>query len=107
MTVQQIALFTEPGVRHDSSDTSREAADRVAPHCSALQDAILQEFCLTDYLTDEEVCDRFPDRDPGTVKKRRHELVERGLVEDSGQRRKNRNGSNVTVWRLWNESRQA
>jgi hypothetical protein len=106
MSAQQIALFTYTGVRHDSPDTSREAAEAVAPHSSALQELILEAFCLQDCLTDEDLCDRFPDREPGTVKKRRHELVQRGLLVDSEQRRKNRRGCRMTVWRLWNESRQ-
>ena len=106
MTAQQISLFTEPGVRHDSPDTSIEAAAAVAPYCSALQDLILEVFCLRDRLTDEDLCDQFPEREPGTVKKRRHELVQRGLLVDSEERRKNRRGCSMTVWRLWKESEQ-
>lgn len=31
MSAQQILLFSEPGVRHDNPDTSRDAADTVKP----------------------------------------------------------------------------
>ena len=47
--------------------------------------------------TDEEMQDALG-MNPSTQRPRRIELVDRGLVADSGQKRKTRSGRNAVVW---------
>jgi len=98
--VSQLALFSEPRSRHDNPDTSRDAARAVQQHAGALENLILETFCLCDYLTDDELCERMPERHAPTVKTCRSRLSGRGLLVDSGVQRRNSRGRNQIVWRL-------
>ena len=52
-------------------------------------------------LTDAELCDLLPDITPGSVIKRRGELVADGLLVDSGHRRPvPRTGRAAIVWKV-------
>lgn len=87
-----------PYQRH--SDTSREAALMAEPHRDtdlARVLLVIRAACV-DGVTDEEIVERA--RMAGnTVRPRRVELVQRGLVIDSGVRRPTRSGRKAVVWR--------
>ena len=95
----QLALFSEARVRHDSPDTSRDAARAVQQHAGALENLILETFCLRDGLTDEQLCERLPDRYGPTVRTCRSRLSKRGLLVAGGVV-KNSRGRDMTIWRL-------
>jgi len=94
-------LFNEPKVRHADGAMSRDAARAVSQHAGALENLILTEFCLQDCLTDDELCERLPERHAPTVKTCRSRLSNRGLLVAAGQRRNSR-GRLQTIWRLAN-----
>lgn len=81
------------------SDTSREAAIEVYWDVSRLQQAVLD--CLRGWGdiggTDEEI-QTFLAMNPSTQRPRRIELVRKGLVVDSGMRRKTKAKKPATVW---------
>jgi hypothetical protein len=82
--------------RLSDPDTSREAADSVAPKMTALRATVLGHFARRRSLTDLELEGLCADHG-STYRTRRSELVQMGLVEDSGERREQR-GSNRVVW---------
>ena len=102
--MSQLALFSEVRVRHDSPSTSRDAARAVQQHAGALENLILTEFCLSDYMTDDELAERLPERHAPTVKTCRSRLSGRGLLVAAGQRRNSR-GRLQTIWRLARDER--
>lgn len=86
-----------PHQRH--SDTSLDAALSVAADVPNLRDRVLA--CLLahpDGLTDEEMQAALS-MNPNTQRPRRVELIEAGLVEDSGARRLTVAGRKAVVWR--------
>lgn len=99
MAGDQLDLFAgaPPYQRH--SDTSRAAAEAVAPNAGTLRRKLL------DFLagrggtgaTDEESQDALQ-MPPSTQRPRRVELQQAGLVRDSGRRRKVRSGREAVVW---------
>ncbi len=93
--MSQLTIWpTGPLARATDPDTSRTAVVR---DLSTLQASVLA--CLVvKALTDDELVQRFPDEDPGTVKKRRTELAKAGLVHDTGERRPTRRGRPAAVW---------
>lgn len=84
--------------RHGDPRTSREAARQVAPHINDIQATVLAEVKRHGIagITDYEL-ETFLGGHGSTYRSRRAELVEKGLIKDSGQRRKVA-GSNRTVW---------
>jgi hypothetical protein len=96
-------------VRTTDPDTSREAAALVAPTVNRVQAAILNELrCpsrfyrtgrtaweLQSILVD--LCGIWCDQN--SIAKRLSELRDKGLVEDTGERRKGRTNASLTVWR--------
>jgi hypothetical protein len=90
---------TDPG-------TSHEAAEAIAPHVSQLQREILTYFAhfdingsfFGDGLTDLELERLFSGRSPSSVRTRRSELAQMGLLEPAGTRVIK--GRSRTVWRL-------
>ena len=99
----QLELFNEAKVRHSDGATSRDAARAVQQHAGALENLILETFCLEDGLTDDDLAARLFHRHGPTVKTCRSRLSKRGLLVDSGQIRKNSRGRNQIVWRLCSE----
>lgn len=83
----------------DSSPTSREAAEAIAPSVNALQRAVLAHIqsCGERGCTDEEGIDALA-LSPSTYRPRRIELVTLGMIRDSGQVRKTRSGRAAVVW---------
>jgi hypothetical protein len=99
VVIAQLELFNAPKVRHTDGDTSRDAARAVQQHAGALENLILTEFSLHDYLTDEELCGWLPDVYGPTVRTCRSRLTKRGLLLASGQRENSR-GRLMTIWRM-------
>ena len=89
-------------VRVPDHDTSIAAAITVLPALSHLKKSILSNLEAFGPQTDEEMSDRFQHLNlaESTVRKRRGELVQAGLVEEAGFTRPNRLGSEMKVWRL-------
>jgi hypothetical protein len=90
-----------PKVRHDHPDTARAAASQAWPVAKTQRERVL--WAVKFYtghggMTDEEL-QHYLELDPSTERPRRVELVERGLIVDSGERRKTRSGRSAIVWR--------
>lgn len=87
-----------PSVR--GSETSEAAAEEALPNAGT------QRRRLWDFLeergekgaTDEEMQEHLG-MNPSTQRPRRVELVERGLVYDSGEKRDTRSGRKAVVWK--------
>lgn len=88
--------FTAPYQAH--SGTSREAASSIRGKSARLRESVLEEL-RSNPATDEEI-GRILNLEGNTCRPRRVELVDLGLVEDSGQRRKTASGRNAVVWRV-------
>jgi hypothetical protein len=70
--------------------------------------AFVEGFPLTDELVENYLKNKGIGRGyPGTVSKARHDLVTRGWVEDSGEKRINRNNRKVTLWQLTTAGRES
>jgi len=81
------------------SDTSREAAERVAPLAHTMRGQVLAYLrrCGADGATDEEMQIRMP-IPANTQRPRRIELVAEGFVKASGKTRTTRSGDCAVVW---------
>jgi hypothetical protein len=86
--------------RPGGPDTSREAARSVTPHLTEIQGTVLAEFrrAGVNGMTDFDLETKLNSR-RSTYRSRRAELVEAGLLKDSGMKRK-QDGSNRTVWTI-------
>lgn len=82
---------------HVYSQTSRAAAEAIRPDTSRLRALVLGAIEEHGGLTDEEGIDATGIA-PSTYRPRRIELVQRGLVADSGHERKTRSGRWAVVW---------
>ncbi len=90
-------MTTLPYVPH--SETSRLAAAEAESSASTLRAFVFQEIrrARSYGRTDEEIQD-YLRMNPSTERPRRIELVFRGLVVDSGEKRKTKAGRWATVW---------
>jgi hypothetical protein len=81
------------------SDTSREAADGIAPSANRLRAAVFEYLRSrgADGATDEEGI-RDTGISPSTYRPRRIECQQVGRVIDSGRKRKTASGRNAVVW---------
>ena len=84
--------------RRDHPETSHEAAEKIAEPAGTLRARVLSFIEYWGGATDEEIQLGLK-MNPSTERPRRVELVERGLVEDSGETRPTRSGRKATVWR--------
>lgn len=86
-----------PAQRH--SDTSRAAAEDIKPKAETLRARVYWfiQSRGTVGATDDEVQRHLP-MDPSTQRPRRVELVNAGLVVDSGRRRPTASGKQAAVW---------
>ena len=84
-----------PSQRH--SDTSRAAAKEIKGKAAALRRQVYQWLLSYEGATDEEMQMHIP-MEPNTQRPRRVELVNMGLVFDSGYRRKTRSGRYAVIW---------
>jgi hypothetical protein len=96
-------LFTDPSVVPApavmGSDTSEEAAKLIEPTSGSLRGKILEHTrrMAAFGVTDDEV-EMWSGLRHQTASARRRELVQAGLLRDSGRRRPTRSGRMATVW---------
>jgi hypothetical protein len=98
---EQATLFGGPVARRSDPETSWQAARSVDPlKLRATQREILWVLRNWGPLTDEEIAVLVgPDsQSPSGLRTRRRELVDAGLVVDTGRRRKSRSGRAMIVW---------
>ena len=91
-----------PVARRGDPETSWEAADSVTPRTiTATQTAILL-LLREGPMTDEDIAARVGKQftSPSGLRTRRSELVSKGLVVDTGNRRKMESGRYSVVWAL-------
>lgn len=82
------------------STTSREAAQSIAPRLPALQQRVLDYFKSNqEGATDEMLIDALH-LNASTLRPRRIELVQQGLLKDSGRYATGRSNRRATVWVL-------
>ena len=83
------------------SETSQAAAQAIEPHLGKLQRTVYQYFVAQRVAgaTDEEI-QQFCCMGASTERPRRCELVEKGLIKDSGRTRPTSSGRKATVWIL-------
>ena len=81
------------------SDTSRSAAREIEQKAKTLRGKIYRFLQKRGHFgaTDEEL-QTLCQMNPSTQRPRRIELVERGLVKDSGERRKTASNRDAVVW---------
>jgi len=110
-TANQVAgvpmhTWCQPGaerraVRASDPVTSRTAARANKEHRGRLRHLVLEcHEQHTGGLTDDELSQMHPNELLSSLSKRRGELVDEGLLEDSGERRPTRRGVPAAVWRL-------
>lgn len=86
---------------HRGVETSVEAAESVAPGCGRLQKLTLE--AITGRGTHGATADEAADAcgmDRWSIQPRVSELRKKGLIADSGQRRRNATGKRAIVWVL-------
>ena len=84
-----------PGFR--DTDTSFEAAEKIAPAVSHLKKSVLATIKSSDGLTADEVADRLG-LSILAIRPRVTELNKLGLIRDTGDRRANASGRGAIVW---------
>jgi len=95
MVMEQLPLAraTDPQTSHDAAASLSNITD--------LQREIVQVFKLREHFTDEELVGTFYGyASPSGVRTRRKELVDLGLLKDSGERRVLLSGRKGIVWTL-------
>lgn len=78
--------------------TSQAGARHIAPKAGSLRARVLDFLRCCEGATDDEIADAFPEHDKATVRARRVELVQAGLVRASGATRPGRSGCAMVVW---------
>lgn len=84
---------------HNGTETSKDAAADIKRHLPTLEQRVLVYVAGVDNATNDEI-EVALSMNGSTVRPRIVELRERGLVEDSGVRRKTRTGRKAVAWRL-------
>ena len=78
--------------------TSQEAAISISNTAQTLREMVLKTLVSSDHgMTADEIADSL-DRSILSIRPRVSELAFRGLLEDSGERRRNRSGKRAVVW---------
>ena len=95
-------LFRDDGTPayQSHSPTSAEAAEKAEPKAGTWRACVLRAIRAHGKIgvTDDDL--QFVlNLNPSTLRPRRIELVNAGLVEDSGETRKTRSGRQAVVWR--------
>ena len=95
----QLDIFTRypsnPGFKKHG--TSQEAAEAVAPRARLLRDKVLSALKRTAMTADEVAT--YLDESVLSVRPRLSELSKKGLIIETGERRKNESGKAAAVWR--------
>lgn len=86
-----------PGVKTESPETSRSAAEAVAERAKILREKVLAALAGSD-ATADELAARVGE-DKLAVRPRVSELRKMGKVEPTDQRRRNESGATACVWR--------
>ena len=88
-------------VRRPEYETSIEGATTIAPRRSQLQLRVLRSFAIYGPMTDEELraIPEFEHMAESTVRKRRTELFQQGLVNPIGKKPNSR-GRNMLIWSI-------
>lgn len=88
-----------PFARRDHPETAKRARDEIRPHVTGLRRRVLDCICAfgPGGATDDQIQDHTGILLQTEIPRRR-ELVELGLVKNSGQRRKTRSGRNAILW---------
>jgi hypothetical protein len=89
-----------PGARTSDPATSWAAAARARLTAGTVKAEILDQLERRGPLTDDGIAEGLPHRLLGTVAKRRAEIVDDGLVVDTGQLRETRRGVLAKVWQV-------
>jgi len=84
---------------YTNKTTSKEAADKINMQYPRQKFAIEDLFKFGEYktYTSDEVADQL-NHNLISVRARITELTEQGILQDSGERRKNKNNRNVIAW---------
>lgn len=95
--MRQMTFSEQPP--HVLSDTSRMAAEAMKPTAGRLRQRVYERLVLAGYdgMTDCELQEALA-MNPSTQRPRRVELVNAGLVRDSGVRRNTASGRKAIVW---------
>lgn len=88
-----------PGFKTDTPETSRIAAASEHAHAQLIREQVLHVLTVFPDITPDEAA-QFLKLDKLAVRPRFSELAARGIIEDSGARRKNDSGKNAAAWRL-------
>ena len=103
---EQTDLFNVPVIVRERvtkyqphSETSRQAAGDIERTAKTLRGRVLSFISWSNAYgaTDEEIQDCL-EMNPSTQRPRRVELVEKGLIKDSGKKRKTKSNRLAVVW---------
>ena len=98
MTQLPLSLYTP--APHSDQDTSRDAAKRIVPHLARLETLVYEAIRAAG---PEGLCDHEIEAQTGlihqTASARRRELVLKGMVVDSGNRRGTPTGRMAKAWK--------
>jgi hypothetical protein len=90
----------EAHARHRDPDTSHEAARSISPRLRELQEKVLAFAAdRPDGFTDVDLNRHF-DTHGSTYRTRRSELVDQGLIRDSGERKTLGSGRRHVIWQI-------
>ena len=99
----QISLFdAKANARRSDPDTSHAAARSLSSDkLRESQEAVLRHFVEHGPMTDVDLSNVYkgPPQSPSGLRTRRRELVDRGLMDDTGIRKKLPTGRRGIVWR--------
>lgn len=88
-----------PPVHRNPDESERLAAAKVAPAAKGLRFLVLQFIAAhPEGVIPDQVCQRFPDLEPYTLRPRFAELARAGLIRKSLEMRPNRRGNPERVW---------
>lgn len=97
---QQLDLLTYPAQPgYKAPGPSREAAEAIRPTAATLRELCLRMLRRYGDLTADEAA-AFCNQSVLGIRPRFSELKEMGLIEKTGERRKNASGMSATVWRV-------
>ncbi len=91
--------LTKPVTKYQThSDTSRQAAKKIETSADTVRGRVLRFLVKNVDGATDEAMQYAMWLNPNTQRPRRIELVERGLVKDSGVRRNTKSGRKAIVW---------
>jgi hypothetical protein len=106
-SIASLRAMTSPAIhataRSADPETSRLAAEAFTEQrLTEIQSVVFELFTIRRRLTDEEIEDALSVKYPAfsTLRKRRTDLVQLGLIRDSGERKLNRNNRKMIVWEI-------